>query len=142
MALAMDEIKKTSLIPSSPNAIYAAWMDERKHSAITGYRAMVDQWVGGRVTAYNGKIDATHILLDTGRRIVMRWRLSSFPEEMPDSQVEIRLEPAAGGTKIVIHQTGVPEQFAKEIDEIWETLYLQAMRRFFFKWGCGAQSVT
>ncbi|MEZ4249181.1 MAG: SRPBCC domain-containing protein, partial [Polyangiales bacterium] len=105
---ATEELKLSALIPASPNAIYAAWMDERRHSAFTAGRATVDQWVGGRVTAVDSFVDATHILLDTGRRIVMTWRTADFPVDSPDSQVEVSLEPGPGGTRVSIHQTGIP----------------------------------
>ncbi len=126
-----EELKVSSLIPSSPNSIYAAWMDERRHSAFTGKRATVDQWVGGRLTAADGYIDATHILLDTGRRIVLTWRTSDFPTEVADSQVEVLLEPVAGGTRVIIQHTEIPAGQAEQYKKLWRSLYLESMKRFF-----------
>ncbi|MBJ72276.1 MAG: hypothetical protein CMN31_13210, partial [Sandaracinus sp.] len=106
-------------------------MDERRHSAFTGKRATVDQWVGGRLTAGDGYIDATHILLDTGRRIVLTWRTADFPVDAPDSQVEVLLEPVAGGTKVTIEQSAIPAGQAEKYKKTWRKLYLNSMRRFF-----------
>ncbi|MEM9070952.1 MAG: SRPBCC domain-containing protein, partial [Myxococcota bacterium] len=131
MTAATEELKVSAHITASPNAIYAAWMDERRHSAFTGRRATVDPWVGGRVTGDDGKIDATHIHLDTGRRIVMTWRTSEFPVKAHDSRVEIRLEPVAGGTTVSVHQTDIPDGLSTSIKKIWRSLYLDSMKRFF-----------
>ena len=106
-------------------------MDERRHTAFTGQRATVDQWVGGRLTAADGYIVATNILLDTGRRIVMTWRTADFPLDAPDSQVEVRFEPVAGGTKVQVHHTGIPEGQRDLYKKTWRTVYLDPMRRFF-----------
>jgi hypothetical protein len=80
-------------------------MDERHHSAFTGARATVDPWVGGRVVADDGFIDATHVYLVTGSRIAMTWRTRDFPKGFNDSHVDITFEPVAGGTKIEVTHT-------------------------------------
>ena len=95
-----EEFTVSSVIPASPNRIYSAWMDERHHSAFTGARATVDPWVGGRVVAHDGFIDATHVYLVTGSRIAMTWRTRDFPKGSNDSQVDITFGPVAGGTKV------------------------------------------
>ncbi|MEO0321759.1 MAG: SRPBCC domain-containing protein, partial [Myxococcota bacterium] len=129
--MSVEELRVSSLISASPNRIYQAWMDERRHTAFTGRRATVEQWVGGRLTASDGFIEATHVQLDMGRRIVLRWRTAEFPEKHPDSQVEVRLDPAPGGTKVVVYQTGIPEGLGAGLKKIWRSVYLDPMRRFF-----------
>lgn len=129
--MATEELSVSSLISASPNRIYATWMDERRHTAFTGQRSTVDPWVGGRLTAADGYIDATHILLDTGRRIVMTWRTADFPLDAPDSQVEIRFEAVAGGTRVQVHHTGIPEGQRDRYKKTWRSVYLDPMKRFF-----------
>src|SRR5512139_3069889 len=128
-----EQLQVAALIPASPNRIYAAWMDERRHSAFTGGRATVDPWVGGRVTALDGYVDATHILLETGRRVVLTWRTTDFPPDAPDSRVEILLEPAAGGTQVIITHSEIPEGQSSEYRKRWRTHYLEGMKKFFGK---------
>jgi uncharacterized protein YndB with AHSA1/START domain len=128
-----ETLKVSSLIAASPNRIYSAWMDERHHSAFTGSRATVDPWVGGRLTAKDGYINATHIRLETGARIVMTWRTADFPLEMPDSQVDVELEAVAGGTRINILHEGIPEGQAPQYKDLWRAQYLDPMKRFFSK---------
>ncbi len=130
-----EELLVSSLVPASPNRIFAAWMDERQHSAFTGGRAHIDPWVGGRVSAWDGYIFGNHLFLDTGRRIVMAWRTTDFPNDAPDSQVDVGFEPVAGGTKVSIHHTGIPAGQSAKYKEGWKTHYLEPMRRFFAKPG-------
>jgi uncharacterized protein YndB with AHSA1/START domain len=128
-----EELRVSSLVPASPNRIFAAWMDERQHSAFTGARAHIDPWSGGRVSAWDGYIFGNHLFLDTGRRIVMAWRTTDFPQNAPDSQVDVTLEPVAGGTKVTIAHTGIPEGQSEQYREGWRTHYLDPMRRYFAK---------
>src|SRR5690606_18010206 len=130
-----EELLVSSLVPASPNRIFASWMDERQHSAFTGGRAHIDPWVGGRVSAWDGYIFGNHLFLETGRRIVMAWRTTDFPEAAPDSQVDVRFEPVAGGTKVNTHHTGIPAGQSDTYREGWRKHYLDPMRRYFAKPG-------
>ena len=122
--MSLEEVQVSSLIPASPNAIYAAWMDSRRHSAITGSVAVINPWVGGRVTARARFIEATHVKLETGKRILLAWRTQDFPADAPDSQVDVLLQPAAGGTKVSIQHSQIPAGHAAAAREIWRSLYL------------------
>ena len=130
-----EEFTVSSVIPASPNRIYSAWMDERHHSAFTGARATVDPWVGGRVVAHDGFIDATHVYLVTGSRIAMTWRTRDFPKGANDSQVDITFEPVAGGTKVEVSQTKIPAGLGEACQAIWKNLYLEPMKDYFAKPG-------
>ena len=130
-----EEFTVSSVIPASPNRIYSAWMDERHHSAFTGARATVDPWVGGRVVAHDGFIDATHVYLVTGSRIAMTWRTRDFPKGANDSQVDITFEPVAGGTKVEVTHSKIPAGLGEACESIWKNLYLEPMKAYFGKPG-------
>ncbi len=133
--MSLEEVQVSSLIPASPNAIYAAWMDSRRHSAITGSVAVINPWVGGRVTARARFIEATHVKLETGKRILLAWRTQDFPPDAPDSTVDVLLQPAAGGTKVSIQHSQIPAGHSAAAREIWRTLYLDPMKKYFGKTG-------
>ncbi len=128
-----EEYQVSALIPASPNSIYTSWMDERRHSAFSGARATVDPWVGGRITALNGQVDATHVLLEAGRRITLAWRTRDFGPGVPDSRVDISLAPAAGGTEVTIHHTQIPAGSSEAFKKTWKSSYLDPMKKFFGK---------
>jgi uncharacterized protein YndB with AHSA1/START domain len=125
------EFRVSSVIPASPNRIYGAWMDERQHSAISGTRIRIDPWVGGRVHGWDGAIFASHLRLETGRRIALAFRTTDFPVDAPDSYVDITLEPAMGGTQVTVVQKAVPGALKKKLEAHWKKSYLDPMKRFF-----------
>src|SRR5690606_10914720 len=130
-----EELRVSAVIQSSPNRIYAAWLDERQHSAFTGGRATVEPWVGGRHTAWDGFIEGMLTDLDTGRRIGMTWRTTDFPREAPDSRVEVHLDPVAGGTKVTLLHTAIPEGHSERYKATWKSNYLEPMKKYFSKPG-------
>ena len=80
----------TATIPANPRTIYDAWLDGRRHSAMTGARATASPRVGGRFTAWDGYASGRNLELLAGKRIVQSWRTTDFPASAPDSQVSSR----------------------------------------------------
>jgi activator of HSP90 ATPase len=64
---------------------------------------------GATFTVWNGYIAGRNLVLEPGRRIVQAWRTTKFAEADPDSQIEVLLEPASGGTKVTVNHTNVPD---------------------------------
>ncbi|HUF00677.1 MAG TPA: SRPBCC domain-containing protein [Anaerolineales bacterium] len=118
-------------IPAKPSEVYKAWMSTKGHSAMTGSAAKVEGRVGGKFTAWDGYIFGTTKELTPNRRILLAWRTTEFPDDAPDSQVEILLEEAKGGTKITLTHTDMPEDQMAEYRQGWEDFYFKPMREFF-----------
>jgi uncharacterized protein YndB with AHSA1/START domain len=127
-----DAIELSRLLPASPEAIYAAWLDAAAHAAMTGSPATVEAAeVGGRFTAWNGYIDGSFIALEPGLRIVLSWRSDDFPPGALDSRLEVLLEAAPGGARITLRHTDLPEGHGPALLEGWDEFYLEPMQRFF-----------
>ncbi len=69
--------------------------------------------------------------LDPPRRIVQSWRTTEFPEEAPDSRLEIDLEEARGGTRITITQTEIPSGQGESYRQGWIDYYFTPMKKYF-----------
>jgi hypothetical protein len=69
----------------------------------------VDGKVGGNFSAWDGYITGRTLELGPGRRILQAWRTSEFPEDAPDSKVEILLLPVPGGSRLNLIHTEIPE---------------------------------
>lgn len=100
---------------------------------MTGSPAKVDGRVGGRFSAWDGYISGSTLELEPDRRIVQAWRTSEFPDEAPDSRVEIVLEETAGGTKVTLSHRDMPEDQVDSYRQGWEDFYFQPMRAYFGK---------
>jgi uncharacterized protein YndB with AHSA1/START domain len=50
MSVKVTTIRQKTLIPATPNEVYEAFMDSRKHSEFTGSKATCNPKVGGKFT--------------------------------------------------------------------------------------------
>jgi activator of HSP90 ATPase len=121
----------TNTIPATPREIYDAWLDGKRHSAMTGSKATGAAKEGGAFTAWGGYITGRTLKLEPGRRIVQSWRTSKFTKSDPDSEIEVLLEPVKGGTKLTLRHTKVPDGHTSYRDGGWENNYFEPMRRYF-----------
>ena len=84
-------------------------------------------------SAWDGYIFGTTLELTPNQRIVQAWRTSEFPEDAPDSHLEILLEEVAGGTKITLTHSNMPEDQVSSYRQGWEEFYFKPMKKFFKK---------
>ncbi len=108
-----EEFEVTAVISNaSPRRVYDAWLSSEEHAAMTGgATATCDPVVGGRHTAWDGYIEGVNVALEPNRRVVQTWRSTEFPDDAPDSQIEVLLEDAEGGaaTTIILRHTEIPD---------------------------------
>lgn len=127
----MESFTLTAIIPATPEQIYTAWLSSEGHSQMTGSRAEVEAGTGGAFNAWDGYIWGKTLELEPYRRIVQAWRTSEFPEDSPDSHVEILLESISEGTKITLIHTNIPDGQAEGYQEGWQDFYFTPMRAYF-----------
>jgi activator of HSP90 ATPase len=120
-------------IPATPRQIYDAWLDSAGHTAMTGGAATASPGEGAVFTAWDNYISGRNLTLEPGRRIVQSWRTTRFTAEHGDSQIEVLLEPVAGGTRLTLHHTNVPDGHTGYQDGGWQDHYFEPMKRWFGK---------
>jgi len=122
----------TDVIHATPKQIYDAWLDSRLHARMTGGQpASITAREGEGFVVWWGYITGRNIALEPGRRIVQSWRTTQFRDSDADSQIEVLLEPVAGGTRVTIHHTNMPDGLTNYRDEGWQRDYFDLMKRFF-----------
>jgi activator of HSP90 ATPase len=129
----MESFTISTTFSVAPEEIYVAWLSSEGHSAMTGSRAEVEEGTGGAFKAWDGYIWGMTLELEAPRRIVQAWRTSEFPEDSPDSRVEILLEKVPGGTKITLVHTDIPDGQGDGYKQGWEDFYFTPMREYFSK---------
>lgn len=125
------DFEVSDTIPAPPHEVYEAWLSSAGHSAMTGADAQIDPSVGGAYEAWDGYITGRTVELEPDRRIVQAWRTSEFDDSHPDSQIEVLLEPAEGGTKVTIRHTNVPYGQLGYEQGGWQDSYFDPMRAYF-----------
>jgi activator of HSP90 ATPase len=118
-------------IHAKPAEIYEAWLSSEGHAVLTGSPAKVDGNVGGEFSAWDGSIFGRTLELTPNQRIVQAWRTSEFPDDAPDSHLEVLLEEVAEGTKITLIHSDMPEDQVDSYRQGWEDFYFKPMKQYF-----------
>lgn len=127
-----ERLQVSSFFPGvSAGRLYSAWLDSKQHTAFTGSPAEIDPRVGGAFTAWEGYIQGVTLELQPVSRIVQSWRSTEFPEESPDSNLEVLFEELEGGTRLTLVHSQIPDGQAEGYKRGWEDYYLQPMRQYF-----------
>lgn len=129
----MESFTLSTTLPAKPEKIYQSWLSREGHSRMTGSPAEVDAKTGGEFKAWDGYIWGKTLIMEPYQRIVQAWRTTEFPEESPDSQVEILLEETSDGTKITLNHKDIPDGQGDSYKQGWEEFYFTPMRDFFSK---------
>lgn len=98
---------------------------------MTGSPAEVDGEPGGRFSAWDGYIFGSTLELTPNRRIVQAWRTSEFPEDAPDSLLEILLEEGSNGTTVTLIHSDLPQDQVDSYRQGWLDFYLKPMKAYF-----------
>jgi activator of HSP90 ATPase len=126
------EFTVSDVIPASSQAIYDSWLDAKSHEGMTGGKAaQCSAKPGGTFTVWDGYITGKNLALDPGKRIVQSWRTTKFTAADPDSQIEVVLEPASGGTRVTVRHSNVPDGHTSYRDGGWQRSYFDPMKAYF-----------
>jgi activator of HSP90 ATPase len=122
----------SDVIPATPRVIYDAWLDGKRHAAMTGgKRVTCSDAVGGTFTVWDGFITGKNLVLNPGKRIVQSWRTTRFATADPDSEIEVLLEPTSNGTRVTVNHRRVPEGHNSYRDDGWQRSYFDPMKAYF-----------
>jgi activator of HSP90 ATPase len=124
----LESLELQVTVAASPRDVFESWIDGEKHSVMTGSPATSEPKVGGSFTAWDGYIEGTHTELTPGKRIVQSWRSSDFPDDAPDSKVEIDLVAVPEGTRVTLKHTNIPSGQAKSYESGWRDFYFEPMQ--------------
>src|SRR5512135_3522693 len=127
----LEKIQLSTVLPTSPERLYRAWMDSAEHTAFTGSAATIDARVGGKFSAWDGYILGVTQVLEPYQRIVQTWRSSDFAEGDADSRLEILFEKAGKGTKLTLIHSDIPEGQGEDYRQGWVDNYFNPMEEYF-----------
>jgi len=133
MSTKVTSIQQKTLIPASPDEVYEAFMDARKHSAFTGSKATCNPKVGGKFTAWDGYISGRNLELKKGERIVQEWSTTDWPDSFPPSRLELTFKKTEEGTEISMIHTDVPAEQVDELAQGWVEFYWEPLKEYFIR---------
>jgi uncharacterized protein YndB with AHSA1/START domain len=127
----MDSFKISTTLPAKPKEVYKAWLNSKEHAEFTGDKAVIDPKVGGRFNAFGDYIEGKNLELKPGKLIVQAWRTNEFPNDSEDSKLELTLEEVAGGTKLTLKHSNIPEGHGTRYRDGWKEFYFSPMKKYF-----------
>ncbi|GMU62803.1 MAG: hypothetical protein AMXMBFR34_45660 [Myxococcaceae bacterium] len=134
-----ENITVSRVIPARPERIFNAWLDPDEHGKMTGSLATFEP--DGRFTAWDGYIEGRTLQTEEPRKIVQSWRTTEFPEGAPDSRLTVILEPAEGGTKVILTHENIPNGQGQSYESGWADHYFDPMGRYFASAGSRVREV-
>jgi len=124
-------IKQKETIPASPEEVYYAFVDAKKHSEFTGSEATGKAEVDAEFTAWDGYIQGKYLSLEPGKRILQEWVTTDWPEGYEPSHVEFTFKETKDGTEVTMLHTEVPTGQEAELKEGWIDFYWEPLKEYF-----------
>ncbi len=132
MAERVKTITQKVFVPSvSPDDVYDAFVNAKKHAAFTGAAATGSGRVGAKFTAWDGYISGVNRELVKGRKLVQDWQTTEWPDGAPPSTVEFSFTAAKGGTEIRMVHSNVPAEQADSYRQGWIDYYWEPLKAYF-----------
>ncbi|MFB3889978.1 MAG: SRPBCC domain-containing protein [Candidatus Bathyarchaeia archaeon] len=126
-------LKQTIVVPASPEEVYEAFVDPKKHCAFTGSKATGRPKTGGKFTAWDGYIFGKFLELEPGKRLVQEWQTTDWPPGYPPSRFELTFKQVPEGTEVTMVHSNIPKEQEEELAEGWEEFYWKPLREYFEK---------
>ncbi|MBI3841342.1 MAG: SRPBCC domain-containing protein [Thaumarchaeota archaeon] len=128
-----ETIRQKVLIDATPEEVYEAYVDPKKHTAFTGSAATGSPKVGGKFTAWGGYIEGRFVELKEGRKIVHEWKTTEWPAGYPQSLVTLTLKLKGRRTELTMVHSKAPSEQAESYADGWVEFYWEPMKKYFGK---------
>ncbi len=133
LALKFGTIKQKVSFRATPEEVYDALLDRKKHSEFTGSPATTSARVGANFTAWDGYISGKNLELVRPKKIVQEWQTTEWPEGYPPSRLEFELEATTGGTELRMTHSKVPAEQVADYSDGWRTAYWDPLKEYLEK---------
>lgn len=114
----------------SPKTLFELYMDSKKHSEVTGARAVLSRKSGGKFSAYDRYIVGRNLLIIPNYLIIQTWGGKDFKKTDPDSILMLTFNKIRGGTRLDLVHANVPGHHYRGIKEGWNEYYWEKWRKY------------
>jgi activator of HSP90 ATPase len=131
--MAKNIVQKVLFKNTKPKALYDLYMNEKKHSEVTGAPAKIKPKSGSPFSAHGDYITGENIQLVKDSLIVQTWRGSDWDGSDPDSVFIIHLEPRGKHVQMHAIHAGVPDPHADHLARGWHEHYWEPWKKWLSK---------
>jgi uncharacterized protein YndB with AHSA1/START domain len=128
-------IKQRVKFNAPPATVYDLLADSKKHSAVTGRKAMISRKIGGTFSVSGNDVSGINVDLVPGQRIVQAWRHRRFPEGIYSMAAVTLTSTTDGGTELVLTHRGVPKELIPETELAWREQYWARIKAYLAQTG-------
>jgi activator of HSP90 ATPase len=122
-------IQQSVVLPAPAKDLYAAYLDPRKHAALTGEKVAIGSRPGARFSAFGGALRGRILQTIPGRLIVQTWRSTAFRKADPDSTLILRFTPKGRHGRIDLVHVNVPAHDYRGVNNGWKQYYWRPWRK-------------
>jgi activator of HSP90 ATPase len=133
MRIKTATITQKVAVSATPEEVYDAYTNAKKHAEFTGSKATNNPVVGGKFTAWDGYISGKNLELEKGKRIVQEWVTTDWPEGYPPSKLELTLKEVNGKTEITMVHSDAPAEQENDLKQGWTDFYWEPLKNYFKK---------
>ena len=133
MKIEVTTLKQKVIIPASPEEVYEAFADPKKHSAFTGSKATGKAKIEAKFTAWDGYIFGKFLQYEPGKYLIQEWQTTDWPKDYPPSKFELTFKKVPQGTEVTMIHSNIPSIQKEELAKGWEEFYWQPLKKYYQK---------
>ena len=119
----MNIIKQSVQFNASPDSLFDAYLDSRKHAAIVGSKVSISKAVGKKFTAFDGMLSGKNLLIVPKKLVLQSWRSRRWKKSDPDSILILMFSKAGRGARIDLVHMNVPNHDMQGVTRGWHRYY-------------------
>lgn len=115
---------------TTAKVLYDMYMNEKKHSELTGGPTKITSKIGAAYSVYDGYITGKNLHLIKDSLIVQTWRGSDWKKTDGDSIFILKFEQKEKDTVIKMIHANVPSEHVKGIKKGWDEFYWEPWKKY------------
>ena len=115
---------------TSTKELYHLYMNEKKHSELTGGSAKITSKIGAKFSAYDNYITGKNLHLLKDSLIVQTWRGSDWKKTDEDSILVLSFHQKGKDVTVKMAQINVPTEQAKGLKKGWDDFYWEPWKTY------------
>ncbi|KAL6072767.1 AHA1, activator of heat shock 90kDa protein ATPase [Balamuthia mandrillaris] len=125
-----DTVELTVPFRARSSDIYECLMDPNRVAAYTQSSVTLEPKAGGAFAFFSGNVQGTFVEVIPNKKIVQKWRTSTWPEDH-FSSVTITLEDTSDGCSLRLKQQGVPSEEVDRTRGAWMDHFFNRIKGMF-----------
>lgn len=124
-------IRQSVVLTTPGAALFAQYLDAKKHAAITGAPVTISRKPGSPFAAFGGSLSGYMLCVVAPGLIVQSWRSTNFGKDDPDSTLILGFHDAGKGKgRIDLVHLDVPKVDFAGVTQGWKLYYWQPWRKY------------